>query len=110
MTLPCRLKIRSVRQAGFESRLVPDLPLPFIPTLIGLRAFEIQGIAGWMVWMYLCEYLRCLRRSGLGRAGTFVATWCLLERLRSQEESIDVYGTVKALCRWRPHLVNVPVS
>ena len=29
------------RQAGFESRLLPDLPLPFIPTLIGLRAFDL---------------------------------------------------------------------
>ena len=30
-------------QAEFESRLVPDLPLPFIPTLIGLRAFDLKS-------------------------------------------------------------------
>ena len=29
------------RPAGFESRLVPDLPLLFIPTLIGLRVFDL---------------------------------------------------------------------
>ena len=35
------------RQAGFESRLVPDLPLPFIPTLIGLRALTLcQVVSG----------------------------------------------------------------
>ena len=35
------------RQAGFESRLVPDLPLPFIPTLIGLRAFVLVSSRVW---------------------------------------------------------------
>ena len=35
------------RQAGFESRLVPDLPLPFIPTLIGLRAFDLVSSRIW---------------------------------------------------------------
>ena len=34
-------------QAGFESRLVPDLPLPFIPTLIGLRAFDLVSSRVW---------------------------------------------------------------
>ena len=33
-------------QAGFESRLLPDLPLPFIPTLIGLRAFDLVCLVG----------------------------------------------------------------
>ena len=33
--------------AGFESRLVPDLPLPFIPTLIGLRAFDLVSSPVW---------------------------------------------------------------
>ena len=59
------------RQAGFESRLVPDLPLPFIPTLIGLRAFDLVSSRVWWeaatnIWlkMYqplvnrrLCQYL-----------------------------------------------------
>ena len=35
------------RQAGFESRLVPNLPLPFIPTLIGLRAFDLVSSRVW---------------------------------------------------------------
>ena len=35
------------RPAGFESRLVPDLPLPFIPTLIGLRTFELVSSPVW---------------------------------------------------------------
>ena len=35
------------RQAGFESRLVPDLPLPFIPILIGLRAFDLVSSRVW---------------------------------------------------------------
>ncbi len=32
---------------GFETRLVPDLPLPFIPTLIGLRAFDLVSSRVW---------------------------------------------------------------
>ena len=35
------------RQAGFESRLLPDLPLPFIPTLISLRAFDLVSSRVW---------------------------------------------------------------
>ena len=35
------------RQAGFESRLLPDLPHPFIPTLIGLRAFDLVSSRVW---------------------------------------------------------------
>ena len=36
------------RLTGFESRLVSDLPLPFIPTLIGLRAFDhVSSRVSW---------------------------------------------------------------
>ena len=35
------------RSAGFESRLIPDLPLPFIPTLIGLRSFDLVSSRVW---------------------------------------------------------------
>ena len=35
------------RPAGFKSQLVPDLPLPFIPTLIGLRAFDHVSSRVW---------------------------------------------------------------
>ena len=33
--------------AGFESQLIPDLPLPFIPTLIGLQAFDLVSSSVW---------------------------------------------------------------
>ena len=51
------------RPAGFESRLVPDLPLPFIPTLIGLRAFDLVSSLVW--W-------ETLANSPRGRSGAFV--------------------------------------
>ena len=35
------------RPSGFVSRLVPDFPLPFIPTLIGLRAFDHVSSRVW---------------------------------------------------------------
>ena len=35
------------RPVGFESRLVPDHPLPFTPTLIGLRAFDRVSSRVW---------------------------------------------------------------
>ena len=35
------------RPAGFESWLVPDLPLPFFPTLISLRAFDYMSSRVW---------------------------------------------------------------
>ena len=35
------------RPAGFEYRLVPDLPLPFIPILIGLRSFDHVSSRVW---------------------------------------------------------------
>ena len=35
------------RPAGFESWLVPNLPLPFIPTLIGLWAFDHVSSRVW---------------------------------------------------------------
>ncbi len=48
--------------------------------------------------------------SGMGRAGTFVAACCLMQRLLSGAKTIDVFGTVVALRKWRPGLVQVPVS
>ena len=42
-----RLHLVGQRLAGFESRLVPDLPLPFIPNLIGLRAFDLVSSPVW---------------------------------------------------------------
>ena len=47
------------KPAGFESRLVPDLSLHFIPTLIGLRAFHLVSSCVWWEaatnkWHVLC--------------------------------------------------------
>ena len=44
---------------GFESRLVPDLPLPFIPTLISLRAFDLVSSRVW--WEAATNKLRSMR-------------------------------------------------
>ena len=35
------------RPAGFESRFVPDLPIPLIPTLIGLRVIDLVSNPVW---------------------------------------------------------------
>ena len=53
------------RPAGFESRLVPN-PLPFIPTLIGFRAFDLVSSRVW--WETLANIgifrLNCVRNRG----------------------------------------------
>ena len=54
-------------QAGFESRLLPDLPLPFIPTLIGLRAFDLVSSRVWWeaatnIWVITKEICLFLNR------------------------------------------------
>ena len=59
------------RQAGFESRLVPDLPLPFIPTLIGLRAFDLVSSRVW--WEAATNKRRAFWRSSLRRNPAFCA-------------------------------------
>ena len=58
------------RQAGFESRLLPDLPLPFIPTLIGLRAFDLVSSRVW--WE---------AATNIWRAFSCVLWWGALDRL-----------------------------
>ena len=52
-------------QAGFESRLLPDLPLPFIPTLIGLRAFDLVSSRVW--WEAATNTTACSPAFKLGR-------------------------------------------
>ena len=47
--------------AGFESRLVPDLPFPFIPTLIGLRVFDLVSSPVW--WEAATNILTHIRMS-----------------------------------------------
>ena len=44
------------RPARFESRHVPDLPLPFIPTLISLRAFDL--VSSRVCWEAATNKLR----------------------------------------------------
>ena len=46
------------RPAGFESRLISDLPLPFIPTLIGLRDFDLVSSLVW--WEALANIGICV--------------------------------------------------
>ena len=57
--------------AGFESQLVPDLPLPFTPTLISLQAFDLMSSPVWWeaatntydhyyVQLILLDFLSCL--------------------------------------------------
>ena len=61
------------RQAGFESRLLPDLPLPFIPTLIGLRPWE-------EVLLTLCQVVSGGRQRQISVFSNMRhATWFLLE-------------------------------
>ena len=50
------------RPAGLESRLVPDLSFPFIPALIGLRAFDLVSSPVWweaatnIIHTIICEF------------------------------------------------------
>ena len=53
----------------------------------------------------------CITHSdGLGRTGTFIAIWSLIEQLKA-EGQIDVVGTIKSIRTQRPgavpHLVRV---
>ncbi len=48
--------------------------------------------------------------SEVGRAGTCIAACYLMQHLLSNATTIDVFGTVVALRKWRPGLVQVPVS
>ncbi len=45
----------------------------------------------------------------MGRTGTLLAARFLLERLRSNPEVIDIFGTILSLRKWRPNLVQTPV-
>ena len=59
-------------QAGFEFRLVPDLPLPFIPTLIGLRAFDlVSSRVWWEVKLLASSGSHCTKGSSLGSFLTY---------------------------------------
>ena len=61
-------------QAGFESRLLPDLPLPFIPTLIGLRAFDLVSSRVW--WEAVTNTTARTRRSSFVSCGGALSTGC----------------------------------
>ena len=66
------------RQAGFESRLLPDLPLPFIPTLIGLRAFDLVSSR---VWWEAATNTTTNTTARSWRAFSCVLWWGALDRL-----------------------------
>ena len=65
------------RPAGFESRLVPDLPLPFIPTLIGLRAFDHVSSRVW--WEAATNKQRSPQTFSKSMYGT--RPWCLVQAI-----------------------------
>ncbi len=55
--------------------------------------------------------MACIRFSaGVGRTGTLIAARFLLDRLRKSPETIDIFGSVLSLRKWRAHLVQVDVS
>ena len=62
------------RQAGFEFRLVPDLPLPFIPTLIGLRAFDLVSSRVW--WEAATNIWHALSERSFVSCGGALSTGC----------------------------------
>ncbi|CDS43701.1 Receptor type tyrosine protein phosphatase O [Echinococcus multilocularis] len=45
--------------------------------------------------------------AGVGRTGTFMAALFLLDRLRTNPQNVDIVGTVLAMRKWRPNLVQV---
>ncbi|CDS43704.1 Receptor type tyrosine protein phosphatase O [Echinococcus multilocularis] len=45
--------------------------------------------------------------AGVGRTGTFMAARFLLDRLRTNPQNVDIVGTVLAMRKWRPNLVQV---
>ena len=65
------------RPAGFESRLVPDLPLPFIPTLIGLWAFDHMSSRVW--WEAATNNQSSPRTFSKPMYGT--RPWCLVQAI-----------------------------
>ena len=53
--------------------------------------------------------LSLLSSDGLGRTGTFIALWSLIEQLKA-EGQIDVVGTIKSIRTQRPGAVPLLVS
>ncbi|VDD76359.1 unnamed protein product [Mesocestoides corti] len=60
----------------------------------------------------VCDYgppvVHC--SAGVGRTGTFICARYLLERLRKDPSTIDVFGTALAIRRWRKSCVQTAVS
>ena len=55
-----------------------------------------------------CECLSLLSSDGLGRTGTFIAIWSLIEQMKA-EGQIDVVGTLKSIRTQRPGAVPLMV-
>ncbi len=56
-----------------------------------------------------CSLFFVILSAGVGRTGTLLAARFLLEKLRSNPETIDIFGTILSLRKWRPTLVQTPV-
>ena len=103
------------RPAGFESRLVPDLPFPFISTLIGLRAFDLVSSPVWWEaatnkqWFQSTESSRWVKLrpavvstariwSGMSRL------WTYPSRRRQSPQTLTLHGGVRFIVWHLRHL------
>ncbi|XP_060034530.1 receptor-type tyrosine-protein phosphatase V-like isoform X4 [Erinaceus europaeus] len=93
---------RRVRQLQFTTW--PDHSVPETPSsllafmeLVRRQAREVQGAAPILVH---CS-------AGVGRTGTFVALWRLLQQLE-EEQAVDVFNAVYALRLHRPLMIQTP--
>ena len=87
------------RPAGFESWLVPDLPLPFIPTLIGLRAFNHVSSPVW--WEAATNKQRSLQTFSKPMYGT--RPCCLVQAITWHTCPGPTFGFVKLLASSGSH-------
>ena len=55
-----------------------------------------------------CKYLSLFSSDGLGRTGTFIAIWSLIEQMKA-EGQIDVVSTLKSIRTQRPGAVPLMV-
>ncbi len=67
------------------------------------NAGSVSYVAMWLM------IITVFKSAGVGRTGTLMAGRFLLERLRSNRETIDIFGTVLALRKWRQRLVQSSV-
>uniref|UniRef100_A0A158QG19 Protein-tyrosine-phosphatase n=1 Tax=Hymenolepis diminuta TaxID=6216 RepID=A0A158QG19_HYMDI len=97
---------------GSEGEALPCDPLE-VPEFIATQAPLESTTFDFLTMVYeqrskliimLCRYVQ---NAGVGRTGTFITACYLLGRLRADPSTIDVCGTILAIRRWRPNLVQV---